>query len=151
MVLLFLAVALGYPIQRHYLKNRYADPSFSVPGLDAAFRWARDVSGAHIATTSTRQYPLFGTDLSNEVTYVGEEQTHGGFTAPTTCRRWRELINAGHYDYVVTTYDRIEPGNPPYPPTARWTAGPWATVVLRKRPTVVYKLKKPPDPSGCRH
>jgi hypothetical protein len=145
-----LVVVAGYPAQRHYLENRYADPSFAAPGLNAAFGWARGVEDASIATTSTRQYPLFGTDLSNHVAYVGETRPHGGFTAPTTCRRWRQLLNAGHYDYVIATYDRIEPNNPPYPPTARWTEAPSATVVLRKPPTVIYKLRSSLDPSGCR-
>src|SRR6185503_14301100 len=67
------AIVVGYPVERHYLANRYEDPSFTTPGLNAAFAWARDVSGARIATTSTRQYPLFGTDLSNHVSYVGIE------------------------------------------------------------------------------
>jgi hypothetical protein len=143
------AVAIGYPIQRHYLQNRYADPTFTTPGLDAAFKWAQGVSDARIATTSTRQYPLFGRDLSNRVDYVGEEQPHGGFTAPTTCRRWRELIDAGRYDYVVASRDRLEPGEPPYPVTARWTAAPGAKVVLRTPPTVVYELTRPLDPAAC--
>jgi hypothetical protein len=145
-----LAIAIGYPIQRHYLQNRYADPTFSTPGLNAAFRWAQGIDDARIATTSTRQYPLFGADLSNRVTYVGEERPHGGFTAPTTCRRWRQLLNAGHYDYVIATRDRTEPNKPAYPPTARWTAASSAAVVLRKPPTVVYKLKGPLDPAACR-
>jgi hypothetical protein len=143
-------VAVGYPVQRHYLERRYADPSFSASGLDAAFKWAQGVTDARIATTSTRQYPLFGRDLSNRVSYLGEERSHGGFAAPTTCRRWRELLNTGHYDYVVTTRDRIEPGKPPYPPAARWTEAPNATVVLRKPPTVIYKLRGNLDPSACR-
>jgi hypothetical protein len=146
----FAAVAIGYPIQRHYLQNRYADPTFTAPGLNAAFKWAQGVEDARIATTSTRQYPLFGSDLSNRVSYIGEEQQHGGFTAPTTCRRWRELLNAGHYDYVVTSRDRIEPGKPPYPPTAQWTKAPSAAVVLREPPTIVYKLQGNLDPSACR-
>ena len=50
-----VAVVVGYPVERHYLQNRYRDPSFTTPGLDAAFAWARDVSGARIATTSTRR------------------------------------------------------------------------------------------------
>jgi hypothetical protein len=149
-VAVVLVVVAGYPVQRHYLENRYADPSFTAPGLNAAFGWARGVTDARIATTSTRQYPLFGTDLSNDVAYVGEEQPHGGFTAPATCRRWRQLLNAGSYDYVVTTYDRLEPANPPYPPTAHWTEAPSATVVLRKPPTVIYKLRSSLDPSACR-
>jgi len=148
-VLAVIAVVLGYPIQRHYLQDRYADPTFTTPGLDAAFKWAQGVSDARIATSSTRQYPLFGTDLSNRVNYIGEERPHGGFTAPTTCRRWRQLLNAGDYDYVVATRDRIEPGKPVYPLSARWTADPTATVILRKPPTVVYKLRGPLASSAC--
>ncbi|HKI66287.1 MAG TPA: hypothetical protein VJ989_03355 [Solirubrobacterales bacterium] len=143
------AIAIGYPVQRHYLRDRYANPTFAAPGLNAAFKWADDISNARIATTSTRQYPLFGRDLSNQVQYIGEHQPHGGFTAPTTCRRWRELINEGHYDYVITTRDRLEPAKPPYPTTATWTEGVGAESVLRKPPTVVFKLTKPLDPSAC--
>jgi hypothetical protein len=148
-VVVLLAVAVGYPVQRHYLEGRYANPSFAAPGLNAVFAWATPISNARIATTSTRQYPLYGTDLSNHVQYIGEEQPHGGFTAPATCRRWRQLLNAGKYDYVIATRDRIEPGKPTYPAAAKWTAGPAATVVLRKPPTVVFQLKAPLDPSAC--
>jgi hypothetical protein len=150
LVVILGVVVLGYPVQCHYLERRYADPSFTTPGLNAAFAWAQDIGDARIATTSTRQYPLYGRDLSNEVTYIGEEQPHGGFAAPTTCLSWRNLLNEGNYDYVVTTRDRIEPGKPTYPATARWTKAPGATVVLRKPPTVIYKLRTPLDPSACR-
>jgi hypothetical protein len=146
---LLTAIAIGYPIQRHYLENRYADPTFSTPGLDAAFKWANAISNARIATTSTRQYPLYGTDLSNRVQYIGENRPHGGFVAPQTCPTWRRLLNVGHYDYVVATRDRIEPGKAPYPASSRWTAGPWAETVLSTPPTKVYKLKGPLDPSTC--
>ena len=137
--LALVAVAVGYPVQRRYLEHRYADPSFTTPGLNAAFKWAQSIAGARIATTSTRQYPLYGRDLSNRVTYIGKEEPHGGFTAPTTCRAWRRLLDAGDYDYVVTTRDRIEPGKPPYPPTTRWTRSPGTEVVLRKPPTTVFQ------------
>ena len=144
-----VVVVVGYPVQRHYLRDRYANPTFTNPGLDAAFKWATGVSGARIATTSTRQYPLFGTDLSNHVQFVGRERPHGGFEAATTCRQWRRLLDEGHYDYVVTTRDRIEPGKPPYPPEAAWTEGPEARVILRKPPTVVFALKGRLDSSAC--
>lgn len=143
------AVAIGYPVQRHYLENRYANPSFTTPGLNAAFQWFRDVADARIATTSTRQYPLFGADLSNRVDFIGIERPHGGFTAPTACPEWRRLLNAGEYDYVVASRDRIEPGKPRYPPTASWTESPDAEVVLRKPPTVVFRLTGPLNPSTC--
>jgi hypothetical protein len=145
-----LAVAVGYPVQRRYLEHRYANPTFTAPGLDAAFKWAQGVADSRIATTSTRQYPLYGRDLSNHVDYLGTEQPHGGFTAPATCTTWRHLLNAGHYDYAITTRDRIEPTKPPYPPQAAWTRGPEAKVVLRTPPTVVYKLRSKLDPSACR-
>jgi hypothetical protein len=149
-VALLVAVAVGYPVQRHYLENRYVNPAFAAAGLNAAFQWAGGLSGARIATTSTRQYPLFGADLSNHVQYVGEEQPHGGFTAPTDCRQWRHLLNDGHYDYVVTSRDRIEPGKPTYPVSTRWTEGLGVETILRQPPTVVFKLKGPLDPSACR-
>jgi hypothetical protein len=149
-VLAALVVVVGYPVQRHYLQDRYADPSFTTPGLNAAFKWAQGISGARIATTSTRQYPLYGKDLSNHVDYIGVEQPHGGFTAPSSCRTWRQLLNAGDYDYVIASRDRIEPHKPTYPAAARWTEAPGTTVVLRKPPTVVLKLRAPLDPSACR-
>src|SRR4029077_19954191 len=134
------AIAIGYPVQRHYLQSRYSDPTFANPGLDAAFKWADGIGGVRIATTSTRQYPLFGTDLSNRVQFVGRERPHGGFEAPTTCRAWRQELNEGHYDYVIASRDRLEPDKPPYPEQARWTEGPGAKVLLRKPPTVVFQL-----------
>jgi len=145
-----LVVAAGYPVQRHYLDKRYADPSFTTPGLNAAFKWSRSISDARIATTSTRQYPLFGTDLSNHVDYIGIERPHGGFIVPTTCRTWRRLLNEGDYNYVVASLDRTAAGKEKYPPSAAWTSDPNSTLILDKPPTRVFKLKDSLDPSACR-
>jgi hypothetical protein len=147
---LVLVVWVGYPVQRHYLEKRYADPSFTAPGLNVAFAWARDVSDARIATTSTRQYPLFGTDLSNPVQYLGTEQPHGGFEAAANCRQYLQLLEEGNYDYVVATRDRQEPGKPSYPPQAAWTKAAGAKIVLKEPPTVVFKLNNSLRPSACR-
>jgi hypothetical protein len=147
---LLLIIAIGYPIQRHYLESRYKDPTFTAPGLNAAFAWSRDISDARIATTSTRQYPLYGTDLSNDVQYLGIHRPHGGFEAPTTCHQYLQLLNEGHYDYAIATKDRLEPGKPPYPPLAKWLDHAGAQPILRKPPTVVFKLPKTLSPSACR-
>jgi hypothetical protein len=144
-----LVIALGYPIQRHYLESRYKDPTFTTPGLNAAFAWARNVSDARIATTSTRQYPLFGTDLSNHVQYLGIERPHGGFEPPTTCRQYLHVLNEGNYDYVVASKDRLEPGKPSYPPQAAWTKAAGAKSILKNPPTVVFKLRGPLESSTC--
>jgi hypothetical protein len=146
---LIVAIGIGYPIQRHYLQSRYESPSFTTPGLNAAFEWSRDISDARIATTSTRQYPLFGTDLSNDVQFVGRERPHGGFEPFTRCRAWRQALNAGDYDYVIASRDRLEPGKSSYPPQASWTEGPAANPILRKPPTVVFQLTDQLDPSAC--
>jgi hypothetical protein len=144
-----VAVVVGYPVQRHYLHDRYRDPGFTTPGLDAAFAWARGIDGARIATTSTRQYPLFGTDLSNHVAYLGVQRPHGGFEEAPNCRVLRRLVNEGDYEYVVATRDRIEPGKPAFPPQARWIEGPEAKVVLKKKPTVVFQITGALDPNSC--
>jgi hypothetical protein len=144
-----LATVVGYPVERHYLRDRYRDPSFTTPGLDAAFAWAQGVSGARIATTSTRQYPLFGTDLSNRVGYLGIERPHGGFEEAQSCPELRRLIDEGDYDYVVASRDRIEAGKPPFPREAKWIEGPGAEVVLKKKPTVVFRITRELDPKSC--
>jgi len=146
---LLAVVALGYPIQRHYLQSRYKAPTFTAPGLNAAFAWSRDITDARIATTSTRQYPLFGTDLSNEVQYLGLEQPHGGFKPPVTCQQYLQLLKQGNYDYVVATRDRVESRKPSYPPAAKWTEAAGGKALLRTPPTVVFKLNGPPRPSAC--
>ena len=147
---LVLAIGVGYPVQRHYLEGRYKDPTFTAPGLNAAFAWSRDITDARIATTSTRQYPLFGTDLSNQVEYLGLEQPHGGFESPATCQQYVQLLSEGAYDYVVATRDRTEPGKPPYPSSAKWIEDLGGRVILRKPPTVVFELTGSLDPSACR-
>jgi len=146
---ILLAVALGYPIQRHYLQSRYKSPTFTAPGLNAAFAWSRDASDARIGTTSTRQYPLFGTDLSNQVQYLGIEQPHGGFKAPASCNQYLQLLAQGDYDYVIATYDRDEPGKPPYPPAAKWTEAAGGKALLRTPPTVVFELPDHLRPAAC--
>ena len=148
-VVALVAVVVGYPVERHYLQDRYRDPSFTTPGLDAAFAWADDLSGARIATTSTRQYPLFGTDLSNRVAYLGIDRPHGGFEEAQNCAQFRRLVNEGDYDYVVATRDRIEAGKPAFPEQAKWTEGPNAEVVLKKKPTVVFRITGELDPKTC--
>jgi hypothetical protein len=144
-----VAVLVGYPVERHYLQNRYRDPTFTTPGLDAAFKWANGLSDQRIATTSTRQYPLFGTDLSNRVAYLGVDRPHGGFEEARNCRQFRRLINEGEYDYVVATRDRIEARKPAFPEQAMWTEGPNAEVVLKKKPTVVFRITGELDPKTC--
>ncbi len=146
-----IVVALlgGWVEQRRYLDHRYADPHFAAPGLNAAFKWARDVDGADIGTTATRQYPLWGNDLSNRVDYIGERRANGGFVRATNCEQWRRLINEGSYDYVVASLDRVGQSGLRFPHEAAWTRDPNAVIVLRRAPTVLYRIEGPLPVSGC--
>ncbi len=149
-VFALLLVAGGYRVQRTYLENRYADPQFTIAGLDAAFKWAQPISGKRIATSTTRTYPLLGRDLSNHVQFVGVEQPHGGFVAPEDCRTWIDALSAGDYDYVVASRDRIT-GKTPFPPEVGWTAAqPGVRAVLKRAPTAVFALPNRLDRSRCR-
>jgi hypothetical protein len=146
-----LAVGAGWVEQRNYLDDRYADPHFEEPGLNAAFAWAHDLEEQRIATTATRQYPLWGTKLSNHVRFAGVHRSHGGFVRASSCEQWRSVLNDGGYDYVVASLDRIEPGGPRFPPEAGWTRDPKAVVVLREAPTVLYRIDGPLPVAECRH
>src|SRR5205085_4942542 len=146
---LVLAVGAGWIEQRRYLDHRYANPAFSTPGLDAAFAWARHLRGQRIATTATRQYPLWGTELSNNVQFAGLHRPQAGFVRASSCAQWRRLLNQGGYDYVVASLDRIAPGGRAFPPEARWTRDPNARVVLKHPPTVVFRIEGPLPMARC--
>ena len=82
-------VAIGYPVQRDYLGDRFRNdvpPTNGFPAmhLDSAYRWARDVRDARIGLAGTTAgflgYGFYGTDLSNRVVYLGDE----GPTGPST-------------------------------------------------------------------
>jgi hypothetical protein len=145
-----LVAALGYGIQRDYAEGRYASVfGIGEPGLESAFIWASDVRDASIATITIRQYPYYGGDLSNRVQYVGSRGSDESFTPITDCRSWREALNEGEYDYVVTGSNFPGPGGE-RPREAGWTEGdPAATEILADRATSVFRLDGELDPEGC--
>lgn len=158
--LALLIAAIGYPVQRDYLGDRFAkaDPDTAIPGmhLDSAYRWARDVSGARIGLAGTTagflQYGFFGTDLSNRVRYLGVEGPHGAFNAISTCAGFRTAVNAAELDYLVTSpfLNFIEPGEPVASPEAGWLRGePAAVPVDRSGPVTVWRIRGRLDPAAC--
>jgi hypothetical protein len=153
-------VAIGYSVQRDYLRDRYlnADPETSIPGmhLDSAYRWARGVSDARIGLAGTTagflQYGFYGTDLSNRVLYLGVEGPHGAFNAIPTCAGFRSAVNAADLDYLITApfLNFIEPGKPIRSPEAGWLRGERAVVpVGRSGPVTVWEVRGRLDPAAC--
>jgi hypothetical protein len=159
-VLGLASVAIAYPVQRHYLRDRYlnADPETSIPGmhLDSSYRWARGVRDARIGLAGTAagflEYGFYGTDLSNRVRYLGLEAPHGAFEPISTCREFRAAVNAADLDYLVTApfLNFIHPSEPIASPEAGWLRGEPAVVpVVRSGPVTVWKVRGHLDPAAC--
>jgi predicted membrane channel-forming protein YqfA (hemolysin III family) len=154
-------VAIGYPVQRHYLEARFANTGPAderIPGmdLDSAYRWARGVGDARIGLAGTTAgfagYGFYGTDLSNRVVYLGEGAPHGAFNAIPTCSRFRAAVNAAELDYLVTApfLNFLHPGDPIASPEARWLRGEGALKpLLRSGPVTVWRVTRSLDPGAC--
>jgi hypothetical protein len=153
-------IAIGYPVQRDYLRDRFAntDPEASIPGmhLDSAYRWARGVHGARIGLVGTTagflEYGFYGTDLSDRVRYLGIKGPHGAYNAIPTCAGFRRAVDEADLDYLVTApfLDFIEPGRPIASPEARWLRGePAVTPILRSGPVAVWRVRGRLDPRAC--
>ena len=153
-------VAIGYPVQRHYLQERFRNDvaSESIPGLnlDSAYRWVGSIDGARIGLAGTTadfaQYGFFGADLSNEVRVLGVEGPHGAFNAISTCAGFRAAVNAADLDYLVTSpfLNFIHPDSPIPSPEARWLRGEHAvSPVLHSGPVAVWKVDGKLSPAAC--
>ncbi len=159
-ILTLAIVAIGYSVQRDYLRDRFlnAEAETSIPGmhLDSAYRWARNVHDARIGLAGTTagflEYGFYGTDLSNRVRYLGVEGPHGAFNAIPTCARFRTAVNAVDLDYLVTSplLNFIEPGKPVTSPEARWLRGdPAAVPIEHSGPVAVWRVRGRLDPNAC--
>ncbi|MDQ2630065.1 MAG: hypothetical protein M3Y75_03680 [Actinomycetota bacterium] len=159
--LIVCVLAIGYPVQRHYLENRFANDKSAeerIPGmdLDSAYRWARDVEDARIGLAGTTAgfagYGFYGTDLTNDVGYLGEEGPHGAFNAIPDCAGFRVAVNDADLDYLVTApfLNFLHPGDPITSPEARWLRGEDALrPVLGSGPVTVWRVRGELDPGGC--
>jgi hypothetical protein len=156
--LVVAAVALGYPVQRHYLNHRFANltASTSVPGmsLDDPYRWARGVTDSRIGLAGTTAgfagYGFYGPDLSNKVIYLGEEGPHGAFNAIPTCEAFRAAVNDAELDYLVTSpfLNFIHTSKPIPSPEARWLRGSGgAKPYFNEGPVTVWKVTGPLKPT----
>jgi hypothetical protein len=161
LVMAIAAVGLGRIRENYYLDHRYV--TAARPPLGGGFRaspewqplqdWGRKASHERIGVfgraSAFGQYFFYGTDLTNHVQYIGEEGNHGTFRPIYNCALWRQTINQGHYDYVVTTpaLGVIETVTPPQ---NLWTsADPNVQTVIQSGPAAIYKITGPLDPATC--
>jgi hypothetical protein len=158
---LVLAVTLGRVRESYYLDHRYVT---SVrPPLGGGFRatpqwqplqdWGRIASHERIGVVGRAsafgQYFFYGTDLSNHVQYVGQQLNRGTFRPIDTCVLWRQEINQGHYDFIVTT-PKLGADETVAPPENLWTSSdPKVKTVINSGPAAVYKVTGRLDPATC--
>jgi hypothetical protein len=147
------ALGVGWWEQNHYLERRYDDLSPQLR-LAGAARWARDLRDAKVAVAGVRgvfnQYAFYGTDLSNQVQWLGTKGPDGAYLRIPTCAEWRRALADGGYTHVVTTYDPFLPGKLTDTKEALWTrADPASRQILRDGPVSVFELRGAPDPAGC--
>lgn len=156
-LLVATVVAIGYPLQRDYLSDRFG-PGSKIPemNLNAAYHWARHITDSRIGLAGTTAgflgYGFYGTDLSNQVRYVGVEGPHGAFNAIPGCGQFREAVSASDLDYLVTSplLNFIHPEDPIASPEAGWLKGDRAALPIRRSgPVTVWRLRGPLDPHGC--
>jgi hypothetical protein len=152
-VLAAVAIGAGYVEQDRYLDRRYADVLDGLR-LDSPIAWANGVRDERIATAGRGgvffQYGFYGPDLSNEVQWLGEPGARGAWLPIESCEPWRQAVNEGGFNYVVTTYDKRFPGSDDTSREREWIRrDPAATALLREGPVTVFGLSGALDPSGC--
>ena len=148
-------VAIGYPVQRDYLRDRYSDFDPAMH-LDTAYRWASRTHDARIGLAGTTagflQFGFFGEDLSNRVLYLGTEGPKGAFNAIPTCNGFRAAVNDADLDYLVTApfLNFIHPSDPIRSPESSWLRDePAVRRVNRDGPVSVWLVVGELDPAGC--
>jgi hypothetical protein len=116
-----LAVVAGWLVSNTYVHHRYR----ATPPLPKIYRWAGTVHHARIGLVGfPLQYPLYGSDNSNYVQYIGGRAPHAGFGPITSCDAWRAAVNAGRYAWVVVSPFGLPFGDAASKaPQWRWMAG----------------------------
>jgi hypothetical protein len=140
-----VAVVLGWPVQRRYERDRFADAS---SGRSALAVWARSVHGRRVVAAGFHQlYPLYGPTLSNRVQRAGALTGDGEFSDVNTCAQWVRVLRNGRFEFVASSpldYQKAEPIE------AQWTRTQPGTVeVFRRGLAGVFRVGTL-DESACR-
>jgi hypothetical protein len=155
--ILALAIAtVGWVKQDDYFAHRYSRAEDFRFQLDKAVSWAKPTSGLRIAVAGTsgayNQYGLYGDKVDNYVQYIGRHLPEADFRAITSCPEFRQAVNDGDYDYLVTTptLDLNNPATASPAPERGWVSGdPAAQEILRSSRVSVFRINGPLSVGGC--
>jgi len=148
--------AVGWAKQDDYFAHRYDRPADFRFQLDKAVRWAKPTSGLRIGVAGTsgayNQYGFYGDDVDNYVQYVGRHLPEADFQAIETCTAFREAVNDGDYDYLITTpeLDLNNPATASPSPERGWVRNdPAVQETLHSARVSVFRINGPLTPGGC--
>jgi hypothetical protein len=155
-VLAIAIAAVGWARQDDYFAHRYDRPEDFRFQLDEAVRWAKPTSGLRIGVAGTsgayNQYGFYGDDVDNYVQYVGRHLPEADFQAIETCAAFRQAVNDGDYDYLITTpeLDLNNPATASPSPERGWVKNdPAVQEILRSARVSVFRVNGPLAPGGC--
>ena len=153
--LLAAAGVLGWSVGDVYATNRYKAQS----PLPSIYAWAQHVHGTRIGVVGdVLQYPLYGSDASNYVQFLGIHGPHGAFAPAGTCAAWRRLVNAGHYRWLLLAPESFPLNRSTLAPEVGWTrSSPRARLVISEQATTgvrgetaqLFEVFPPLDPRSC--
>ncbi len=150
-----VSLLVAFPLASSYFDNRYADfePEY---GLSEPYRWANDTTDSKIglagSTAGFRQYGFFGEDLSNEVAYIGQDSSQGGFEAIPDCDGFRTAVNDAGLDFLVTSpfLNFDDTSRPLRSPERRWVSSdPAVSRVVGPGPVEVWRVDGRLKAVGC--
>ena len=130
-------------------------------GPQDAFAFTRDLKDKRIALTGSGeiffgQYGFYGVDRSNYVQYIGEKGPNGTYRLINNCREFINTVNAGNFDYIITSeYTQDSPTADYWYPVRAWIDGdPAVDLVVSEgditpQPDYVYKINGKLDPNRC--
>jgi hypothetical protein len=161
--ILLLAVVLGRAQEVQYAEQHYTrvTPFLADGGPQEAYAFARELHDVRIGIAGSGeiffgQYGFYGADDSNYVQYIGVPGPKGQYRLATGCRQFRELINAGEYDYLILSqYTQDSADSPYWYPIYAWvkTSPALEEVVaepeITPQPDYVFRVKGKLDPAGC--
>jgi hypothetical protein len=148
--------AVGWAKQDDYFAHRYSRAEDFRFQLDKAVAWAKPTSGLRIGVAGTdgayNQYGFYGDDVDNYVQYVGRHLPEADFQAIETCAAFRQAVNDGDYDYLITTpeLDLNNPATTSPSPERGWVKNdPALEEVLHASRVSVFRVNGPLNPAGC--
>jgi len=130
-------------------------------GPQDAFAFTRDLKDKRIALAGSGeiffgQYGFYGVDRSNYVQYIGQKGPNGTYRLIDNCREFINTINAGDFDYIITSeYSQDSPTADYYYPVRGWIDGDPALKLVVSEDDItpqadyVYKVNGKIDPNRC--